>query len=133
MTDVELHFDRPPVRMTRLTVRFEATGHIQASHVAPLRNLWRATYPEVTESVPVPDPDGPNLLHISSESPAWPLAYTEYHADDDQRVIGFQGDRLHIEWSFGNEAGYPGFEALVRELEARLSDFTKTLEDEASI
>ncbi|WP_157508686.1 hypothetical protein [Luteipulveratus halotolerans] len=128
-----LRFENPPVRRTNLALRYEATGHVQASHVAPLRSLWRDAYPNVDEQVPTPPSEGPQAIRLSGRGTTWPLARTTYSTSDGQRSIEFQGDEFGIAWEFSEDSSYPGFEELVRELEERLADFEKTLRDEAGI
>ena len=129
----ELRFASPPVRMTRLILFFQPSGHVQASHISALRETWRSDYPEVIERPPQPDADGSPPFQLLDNSPAWPLPYTHYHSIDGERCIAFQEDRFEISWEFREGSQYPGFDSLLAELKQKFSVFTKTLEHEADI
>lgn len=128
-----LRLVKPPVRLVRLTVRFDATGLLQASHVASLRGRWRNDYPEVLERVPTPSPASPSLMQMSGDSSAWPIAHTTYLSKDSGQEISFQGDFLEIAWTFSEGEDYPGFDVLANELSHRFGEFQEALYDEAGI
>ncbi len=131
-----LHFDHPPVKQVYLRLRFRPDGHIQGSHVAPLRRQWEAEYPVVSEEVPTPNVEdsesGPELLVPGASR--WPLPYTTFSSQDRDETISFQGDSFELGWAFSAEESrpYPGFDALFAALAAKYGEFT-TLLGEAGI
>lgn len=125
-----LRFEHPPVREVHLTLSFRPDGHIQGSHVAPLRERWGSTLPLVQERPPTPSDDdsGPTFLGLSGR---WPLPYTRYHSVDEDHAVGFQADRFEVSWSFfadGHER-YPGFDRLVGVLQEKFDEFCEVLKD----
>lgn len=127
-----LHFDRPPVKQVFLRLNFKTDGHIQGSHVAPLRRLWESEYPVVNEETPTPSMDelagGAAILPVGAK---WPLPYTTFSSTDRDETISFQGDTFELGWTFAADEArpYPGFNRLFASLSAKYKEFTNLLEE----
>lgn len=125
-------FLKPPVRRVELTIYFDASDAVQASHVAPLSQIWKEMYPIVTEHAPTPpgDESSDNISVLNANS-YWPIPFTRYSSEVDRRSVAFQRDRFEVRWNFDEESGapYPGFESLLATLRQEFDVFSGVLHD----
>jgi hypothetical protein len=128
----QVKFVKPPVRRVELTVFFTASGAVQASHVASLSQVWKDTYPKVTERPPTPPDDDPSdQVSVLNQTSHWPIPFTTYSSAVERRSVAFQQDRFQVRWDFDEETGtpYPGFDSLLRTMRNEFEVFSGTLRE----
>lgn len=127
----DARFDHPPVRSVYLAVYFDSIDGLQVSHLSALREEWRSDYPVAAELPPLrPRNRDGDEMSVVPVTRSWPFPYLMWAAEDDGQALHIQDDRFVLSWTFSDDAKYPGFDVLSKQLEQRLAEFAATVLDE---
>jgi uncharacterized protein (TIGR04255 family) len=118
-------FEDPPVIEVALSAQFRALPGLQGLALAPLRELWRAQYPQVEEQPPLPSivegdiPGGPSFqLNLG-----FPAVRYWFLTDDGMDLVQLQYDRLSVNWrELGSGNAYPRYPAMRQVFADRFTD-----------
>jgi uncharacterized protein (TIGR04255 family) len=106
-------FDNPPVGEVAVGVQFLPVPGLQGLALAPLRDLWRQSYPRTQEQAPlVPAIEGapPLLPQLQLRMVQAPSVRVWFLSDDDTELVQLQPDRLLVNWRSGEApAPYPRY------------------------
>lgn len=127
-----LRLQDPPVRATSLSIQFEQSAPLRASHVIRLHQLWSDQYAIVEDSSP--DFEMISMENTSEEDfdregtqPNWPIPAMRFTDADGSHSVHFQDSRFGVEWKHSG-LDYPGFEELFTKLTNRFNEFQEVLE-----
>ena len=130
-------FERPPVTEVVLGIQFAALTKLRSVHIGLLWSEFRASYPHVSEQVPLPPafeifgaaPTAmPPMLQFQALL-APPMARFWFETPDRAELVQVQQDRMLHNWrKRQTEQEYPHYEALRERFEAEISTLASFLQ-----
>jgi uncharacterized protein (TIGR04255 family) len=127
-------FDNPPVVEVAVGVQFLPIPDLHGLALAPLRELWRASYPKIQEQPPLaPAIEGsPSFLpQLQLRMVSTPAVRQWFLSDDETELVQVQTDRLLVNWRAGDPpVAYPRYGHMRSTFAQRFTDLMQFVNDE---
>lgn len=128
-------FENPPVAEVVLGVQFRPLFKMRGLVLGPLREVWRADYPEVEEQpalAPIVEGDPSNVL-VPLQLTVVPMPPTRqvFQSESGNQLVQVQPDRFIINWRAGGVSNkYPRYGYMRQTFIDRFGDLVKFVHEE---
>jgi uncharacterized protein (TIGR04255 family) len=127
-------FDNPPVAEVSIGVQFRPLIGMRGLALAPLREQWRSSYPNVEEQpalVPVVEGAPPAMQQLQLSVGPLPPVRQWFLNDSGTELVQIQPDRLLVNWRAGDPAiDYPRYGHMRESFERRFTEVAQFVADE---